>query len=542
MPPVGQLELAGLARQRPREGPALVAEELALEQRAGQRRAVDLDEGARAPRRRLVHRARDDLLADAALALDQHRHVGVGDLLEQGAHLRHGATLPEGSVEGAVAAGGLARGCAAQRPLEGALQLLLLEGLVQEVRGAELHRLDDGRGLADHREHHHREAGRALAQTAQRLEAVEAGHHHVEQHHVGRGAARRAARGRCGRRRRCRPRSRAARAGWRGSCARPRSRRPRGCGEARRARAHRGARRRHGERKAAAAPGRVADLDRAAVGLDDALADREAEPEAALAPVGAAHPGPEDPLALGGRDAGPVVRHRHLDEAGADAPRRHLDRAALRRVADRVADQVGEHLLDAQRVEARARRIRREPKIRAQTALLEERPQELDDAAHGGLEGGVAHLEGPLPHRLARGLDQVADEGVEPATAALGLAEETPLLGVQFPDALREQQVVEARDHRERGAQLVAHDRDELLALGDLGGEARAQPLELALGLGEPALRLAELRLQVPLLPPGRSNHAALPGPVAGAPWYRPPPRARCLAWLPPYRLGDDGR
>ena len=94
MPPCGELELAVLARRRAREGALLVAEQLALEQVLGQRRAVHLDEAACRARRELVQRARDDLLADAALALDQHRDVGVGDLLEQRAHARIAGAAP----------------------------------------------------------------------------------------------------------------------------------------------------------------------------------------------------------------------------------------------------------------------------------------------------------------------------------------------------------------------------------------------------------------------------------------------------------------
>ena len=45
VPPSRQLEPAALLRDRAGEGAALVAEQLALEQRLGQRRAVDGDEG-----------------------------------------------------------------------------------------------------------------------------------------------------------------------------------------------------------------------------------------------------------------------------------------------------------------------------------------------------------------------------------------------------------------------------------------------------------------------------------------------------------------
>ena len=65
--------------------PRDVAEQLALEQRLGHRRAVDGDERARRLRRlRWWMRARDELLAGAALAGDEHRRVGLGDARRPG--------------------------------------------------------------------------------------------------------------------------------------------------------------------------------------------------------------------------------------------------------------------------------------------------------------------------------------------------------------------------------------------------------------------------------------------------------------------------
>ena len=50
-----------------------------------------------------------------------------------------------------------------QRLLEGELELLDLEGLAQEVRGTEPHRLDDVPRLTVSRQHHHRHVGQALS-------------------------------------------------------------------------------------------------------------------------------------------------------------------------------------------------------------------------------------------------------------------------------------------------------------------------------------------------------------------------------------------
>ena len=79
MPWSRELELAGLLGVRAGERALLVAEELALEQLARERGAVDLHERPRGAVARRVDAPRDDVLADAALADEQHRHVGVGD-------------------------------------------------------------------------------------------------------------------------------------------------------------------------------------------------------------------------------------------------------------------------------------------------------------------------------------------------------------------------------------------------------------------------------------------------------------------------------
>ena len=65
---VRELEHAGPAIVRAGEGALLVTEDLALEQRLRNRRAVDGDERERRPRAQLVDRLRDELLAGARLA------------------------------------------------------------------------------------------------------------------------------------------------------------------------------------------------------------------------------------------------------------------------------------------------------------------------------------------------------------------------------------------------------------------------------------------------------------------------------------------
>jgi hypothetical protein len=64
------------------EGALFVAEQLALEQRRRQRRAVDAGQRPR-PRRQVVQRLGEHLLADAGLAEDEHVDPALGDVAQQ---------------------------------------------------------------------------------------------------------------------------------------------------------------------------------------------------------------------------------------------------------------------------------------------------------------------------------------------------------------------------------------------------------------------------------------------------------------------------
>src|SRR5207244_13111044 len=72
---VGHLELAELLLVGVGEGPLLVAEELALEEGLGDRRAVERDERAAAAGALVVDRLGDELLPRAALTGDEHRRL-----------------------------------------------------------------------------------------------------------------------------------------------------------------------------------------------------------------------------------------------------------------------------------------------------------------------------------------------------------------------------------------------------------------------------------------------------------------------------------
>src|SRR5206468_12782989 len=77
----------------------LVSKELALEERLGNRRAVDGDEGLVRTAREAVHRAGQELLAGAAVPEQQHRRARRGDLLDRAAQAPHRVADPEDALE-----------------------------------------------------------------------------------------------------------------------------------------------------------------------------------------------------------------------------------------------------------------------------------------------------------------------------------------------------------------------------------------------------------------------------------------------------------
>src|SRR5215472_11155744 len=72
-PITGALDISVMSGLGAGEGALLVAEQLALDQFAGNRRAIDRNKGLIGARRVLVNKTCRDLLADAALAGEQQR-------------------------------------------------------------------------------------------------------------------------------------------------------------------------------------------------------------------------------------------------------------------------------------------------------------------------------------------------------------------------------------------------------------------------------------------------------------------------------------
>ena len=85
-----QLEAPLLARVRAGEGALLVAEQLRLDQRVGQRRAAHFHERLLGAQRVVVNGMRNQLLAGARLAADEHGGVGLRYLRDLLVHLARG--------------------------------------------------------------------------------------------------------------------------------------------------------------------------------------------------------------------------------------------------------------------------------------------------------------------------------------------------------------------------------------------------------------------------------------------------------------------
>ncbi len=184
----GLLEAALAAVHGAGEGAALVTEQLALDQLARDRRHVDGHERGRAAAPVVVQRARHELLAGAALAVDHHREVGgreAGDGAVDLLHRLGAADQGQPLLGVARLARALLRG---RRDGQGAAdhgqQLLEVERLGQVLEGAALGGLHRGhqRGLGAHHQHPQLRAHPLDAQDE--VEPVLVGHHHVGDHEV----------------------------------------------------------------------------------------------------------------------------------------------------------------------------------------------------------------------------------------------------------------------------------------------------------------------------------------------------------------------
>ena len=96
---VGELEAADAVLDRTGERAAHVAEELALEQLARDRAAVDAHERTVLARAAGVHGVGDELLADARLAQHEHARVGRRHRLDLAQDLAQGGRATRANLE-----------------------------------------------------------------------------------------------------------------------------------------------------------------------------------------------------------------------------------------------------------------------------------------------------------------------------------------------------------------------------------------------------------------------------------------------------------
>jgi len=182
------LEASLAPRHGAGEGTLLVAEKLALEQRVGDRGAVDLDERLAGAQALPVDLAGDQLFSGAVLTQDHDSGVHRRALPDQLLHPTHGGTFADHRV------------LEEQVRLELAvfpLQLLDFQGvhgdrqrlvdrqrLLDEIPGAAFHGLHRhiDRGVA--RDHHHGNFGVVLADGPKDVQPAHARHPHVEEHEV----------------------------------------------------------------------------------------------------------------------------------------------------------------------------------------------------------------------------------------------------------------------------------------------------------------------------------------------------------------------
>ena len=182
MPPSACWKRPSVRACAPGEGALLVAEQLALDQLARDRRHVDGHEGAVAALGVVVQHARHQLLAGAGFARDHHGEVGAREAGERAVDLLHRRRAAD---EGQIVAVGLGAGQLlapaglGQRAADDGDQLVEVEGLGQVLVGALLGRRQGRhqRVLGAHDDDG--QVGPQLLDARDQVEGVLVGHHHV---------------------------------------------------------------------------------------------------------------------------------------------------------------------------------------------------------------------------------------------------------------------------------------------------------------------------------------------------------------------------
>ena len=192
---MGALEAAAVTALGSGEGPSLVPEELALDERLGDRAEVDGHERSVGPRGSEVDRPGHELLPGARLALHQGRHVAHRDRRHRLVDPVHRGALPHEPAARRAVVHELAeravrvlepRVLAPQadpldRVLEHPPHEIEVHGLEDEVAGAGPHRLDRGLEGCLAREDERLDVGLVGLQSSEELEPVDPGHVDVGQ-------------------------------------------------------------------------------------------------------------------------------------------------------------------------------------------------------------------------------------------------------------------------------------------------------------------------------------------------------------------------
>ena len=184
---VALLELADAAPLGAGEGPLLVAEQLAFQQRLGDGGAVDGQERLVGPAAVVVQGPGHQFLAGAALAQDQHVDVLRGDPADGLAHLLHDRAAADDAVAAVL---GRQHGRHVHQPgrLEGPVEHLAeaveVHRLDQVIEGAALHGLDGRLGGAVGRDEDDRPFGVEGLDLLEDIQAGAVGQLQVEHDHV----------------------------------------------------------------------------------------------------------------------------------------------------------------------------------------------------------------------------------------------------------------------------------------------------------------------------------------------------------------------
>ena len=181
---VGELELAPPLRDGAGERPFHVAEQLALDQLFGDRRAIHLDERSAAPTAERMHAAGNKLLAGSVLTVDEHATVGRsghGHLLAQ---LGHHVALPDHRQPAidVLAQRAVLRlePSLADRVADDENGFFERQRLLDEVEGAQLDGSNGGLDVSVSRNHDDRRIHSPFVETRQRGQPVHAGKPDVE--------------------------------------------------------------------------------------------------------------------------------------------------------------------------------------------------------------------------------------------------------------------------------------------------------------------------------------------------------------------------